>query len=180
MLVLSTFLYFFERAQLYAMERRPAIGELPLDREIPNFYAVNNYLFRGALPTPFGMVWLKKHGVKTIIDLREAGTPPVEGERISALDMGFNYVNLPVKDFPTINQLQQFESIVAAARAGEGSVFVHCNYGSDRTGFFVFMWRIFGDRWRLSLALCELFERGFLVHKFSESKTKPLSDPANW
>lgn len=126
------------------------------------------------------MVWLKKHGVETIIDLREANTPPVIGEQITASAMGFRYINLSVKDLPTLAQVDQFKTIVTAARDNNERVFVHCNYGSDRTGFFVMLWRIAGDRWRWSLAVCEMFERGFFVHKFSENKVKSLADPANW
>lgn len=137
-------------------------------------------MYRGALPTPLGMVWLKKHGIETIIDLRQAGTPPVIGEQITASAMGFRYVNLSVKDLPTLEQIDRFNEIVSSARDNGERVFIHCNYGSDRTGFFVMLWRIGGDHWRWSLALWEMFERGFFVHKFSDNKTKPLSDPANW
>lgn len=157
-----------------------AVKNPPTPNEIPNFSVVHPYLFRGALPTPFGMEWLKQHGVKTIVDLREAGTPPVIGERITAERMGFNYVNLPVRNMPAKDQISRFRTIVAQARAGAGPVFIHCNYGADRTGFFIFTWRVIEDKWRWTLALCEMIEKGFFVHKFSENKTAPLADPANW
>jgi protein tyrosine/serine phosphatase len=118
--------------------------------------------------------------VKTIVDLREANTPPVIGEQITARAMGFNYINLPVRNLPTSDQLVAFKHIVENARDGAGPVFVHCNYGSDRTGFFIFTWRVAGERWRWSLALCEMLERGFFFHKFAENKTAPLADPRNW
>lgn len=152
----------------------------PEAREIPNFTAVTSYLYRGALPTPWGMEWLKKHRVRTIVDLREANTPPVIGEQLTAKAMGFNYVNLPVRNLPTNTQLAAFKDIVEQARGGEGPVFVHCNYGSDRTGFFIFTWRVAGERWRWSLALCEMLERGFFFHKLTENKSAPLADPRNW
>jgi protein tyrosine/serine phosphatase len=170
----------FEHLALAATKSEPTLADPPLNREIPNFSAVHPYLYRGALPTPFGMEWLKTHGVKTIIDLREADTPPVIGERITASAMGFNYINLPVRNLPTTEQLRTFQKLVSKARDGAGPVFVHCNYGSDRTGFFVFIWRIVGDRWRWSLALCEMIEHGFFIHKFGENKSQPLSDPNNW
>ncbi|MDZ4836845.1 MAG: tyrosine-protein phosphatase [Candidatus Melainabacteria bacterium] len=171
---------FVERACLANLRGSLSSSEWPLPSEIPNFSEVQPYLYRGALPTPFGMEWLKKHRVKTIIDLREANTPPVIGEQITASAMGFHYVNLPVKNLPTAGQVDQFKSIVANARDNSERVFVHCNYGSDRTGFFVMLWRVSGDRWRVTSALCEMFEHGFFVHKFSENKTKPLADPKNW
>ncbi len=169
-----------EHACLAGLESKQSIANKPSPTEIPNFFVVQPYLYRGALPTPFGMVWLKKHGVETIIDLREANTPPVIGEQITASAMGFRYVNLSVKNLPTLAQIDRFSAIVTNARKNGGRVFVHCNYGSDRTGFFVMLWRINGEHWRWSLALCEMFERGFFVHKFTENKTKPLADPTNW
>jgi protein tyrosine/serine phosphatase len=169
-----------EHACLANLENKIASKDLPAPSEIPNFFEVQPYLYRGALPTPFGMEWLKAHNVGTIIDLREANSPPVIGEQITASAMGFHYVNLPVKNLPTLEQINRFKSIVSFARDHDQRVFVHCNYGSDRTGFFVMLWRIAEDRWRWSLALCEMFERGFFIHKFSENKTRSLSDPANW
>lgn len=173
-------LAYVEHSCLAAIRSNLCESEKPLASEIPNFFEVQPYLYRGALPTPFGMVWLQKHEVKTIVDLREANSPPVVGEQITASAMGFHYVNLPVKNMPTLAQIKKFNSIVTFARDHDQRVFVHCNYGSDRTGFFVMLWRIAGDRWRWSLALCEMLERGFFVHKFSENKSKALADPANW
>lgn len=169
-----------EHTSLRSTTRNIALVDPPEAREIPNFEAVSSYLYRGALPTPWGMEWLKQHGVKTIVDLREANTPPVIGEQITARAMGFNYINLPVRNLPTSDQLVAFKHIVENARDGAGPVFVHCNYGSDRTGFFIFTWRVAGERWRWSLALCEMLERGFFFHKFAENKTAPLADPRNW
>lgn len=169
-----------EHSCLASLESKQSVANKPSPAEIPNFFEVQPFLYRGALPTPFGMVWLKKHGVQTIIDLREAGTPPVIGEQITASAMGFRYVNLSVKDLPTLAQIERFRTIVTESRKNGGRVFVHCNYGSDRTGFFIMLWRITGEHWRWSLALCEMFERGFFVHKFTENKTKTLADPTNW
>lgn len=170
----------YEHFALQSTTSNTIASDAPKPREIPNFSAVTKYLYRGALPTPFGMEWLKQHGIKTIVDLREANTPPVLGEQITAKMMGFNYINLPVRNLPTTAQLVAFKNIVQQARDGAGPVFVHCNYGSDRTGFFIFTWRVAGENWRWSLALCEMLERGFFFHKFSENKSAPLADPKNW
>ncbi|MBX3073640.1 tyrosine-protein phosphatase [Candidatus Obscuribacterales bacterium] len=178
--LVGVFAAFYEHTSLRSTTRNLALTDPPEAREIPNFEAVSSYLYRGALPTPWGMEWLKQHGVKTIVDLREANTPPVIGEQITARAMGFNYINMPVRNLPTSEQLVAFKHIVENARDGAGPVFVHCNYGSDRTGFFIFTWRVAGERWRWSLALCEMLERGFFFHKFAENKTAPLADPRNW
>lgn len=153
----------------------------PMAKAICNFDLVEPYLLRGSKPTPYGMQWLKEHGVTTIVDLREQDTQPVVYEREVATAMGFGYINLSVRDFPSMAQLSEFTNIVAKARAGAGPVFVHCNHGSDRTGFFVFVWRIVGEKWRVSMALQEMLEHGFLVHKlWRDNRTSELSNPANW
>ncbi|MBX9671239.1 MAG: dual specificity protein phosphatase family protein [Candidatus Obscuribacterales bacterium] len=158
-----------------------AIIAIPERREICNFDTVEPYLLRGSRPTPHGMQWLKEHGIMTIVDLREQDTQPVIYEGEVARDMGFNYINLSVRNCPSLAQLRTFVEVVSKARAGAGKVFVHCNYGADRTGFFVFVWRMVGENWRASMAFEEMIEHGFLVHKlWREDKTSELSNPANW
>lgn len=152
----------------------------PADGQIGNFDYVHPYLARGSYPTPWGMLWLQRNKFTTIVDLREAGTPPVVNEAITARKMGFTYLNLSTRNMPSADQLERFIQEVNGARAGRGKVFVHCNYGSDRTGFFIAAWRVVSDRWRCTQALSEMLRHGFFIHKFQESKTKELSNPDNW
>ena len=153
---------------------------LPTDNEIANFAYVHPYLMRGAMPTPYGMEWLKQHGVRTIIDLRQKGSQPVELERETAGLMGFRFINLSVNTLPSARQVRQFVETVDKAKESKEPVFVHCNYGSDRTGFFVAAWRVAGDGWRPTLAAAEMLEHGFFVHKFGPSRTHAISDRRNW
>ncbi len=168
-------------ALLQYYDSRAKAHSTPKAREICNFDSVEPYLLRGSKPTPHGMQWLKERGVKTIVDLRERDTQPVIYECEVANDMGFDYINLSVRNFPSLAQLQQFIDVVSNARDGAGPVFVHCNHGSDRTGFFVFVWRVVGEKWRASMAFEEMLEHGFLIHKLSrDNRTSELSNPANW
>ncbi|MBX9695819.1 MAG: tyrosine-protein phosphatase [Cyanobacteria bacterium] len=163
------------------LEGTPKLKSPPSGDAIPNFFVVENYLFRGAQPSPLGMEWLKKHRVSTIVDLREAGTPPQQGEAVVARDMGFRYVNLPVRSIPALSQLESFISIVEDARAGKKRVFVHCCYGSDRTGAFVGSWRLIGEHWRPSAAFAEMLLRGFIVHRvvdWRQNTGTPVHQPS--
>ncbi len=135
---------------------------------IQNFFVVKDYLFRGAQPSPLGMLWLKNHSVKTIVDLREAGSAQQQGEAVVARAMGFAYVNLSVKNIPSIAQLRAFIDIVETSRAQNRRVFVHCCSGSDRTGAFVGAWRLVGEHWRPSAAFAEMLVRGFIVHRLGD------------
>jgi len=49
-----------------------AAAELPVIH-VRNFDRVNDHLYRGGVPTPVGLQEIGALGVKTVIDLREAG-----------------------------------------------------------------------------------------------------------
>ncbi len=165
-----------EHACLYSY-LDPATNAMPRPtvEEIPNFDYVHPYLCRGALPSAYGILWLKDHGVTTIVDLRLTNSKPVELERLAAKRFGFDYVSLPVRYIPSSEQLKRFVEVVSAARDQGKRVFVHCGHGSDRTGFFVSVWRVVGDHWRVTLAMSEMLEHGFLIHRFrgEPEKTRP-------
>src|SRR5579859_4217077 len=68
----------------------------PLDDAVPgvaNFGLVSKDLWRGGQPTPEGMQWLARLGVKTVIDLRE------EADESSIIPPGVRYVRIPVSPF---------------------------------------------------------------------------------
>jgi hypothetical protein len=73
---------------------------------LPNFYPVNDQLFRGAQPSSEGFPNLAKMGVKTVLDLRESGGRSAAEGKIVEAD-GMRYVSMPIRGhvLPTEDRL---------------------------------------------------------------------------
>lgn len=98
---------------------------------IKNFAQVDDVLWRGAAPTTAGYEALAANGVTTVIDLRAEDDIRVDQGLIARL--GLTRIHLPIRDgqSPTEAQVTRF---LAAVKASDGRVFVHCGAGVGRTG----------------------------------------------
>jgi tyrosine-protein phosphatase SIW14 len=121
---------------------------------LPNFHQVNPKLFRGAQPSAGGMEQLQKLGVKTVVDLRESGAR-AEAEKKVVEGLGMRYVNVPMKGFHTPEAGQVAQVLHIIDDNTDGSVFVHCRRGADRTGTVIAVYRIAHDGWDNGKALAE-------------------------
>jgi protein tyrosine phosphatase (PTP) superfamily phosphohydrolase (DUF442 family) len=109
----------------------------PLDDTVPgisNFGLVSKDLWRGGQPTPEGMQWLARLGVKTVIDLRE------EADETSIIPAGVRYVRIPVSPF-SADQVNVAE-VLRQIETSPKPVFIHCHQGRDRTGLAVAAYRL--------------------------------------
>src|SRR5215472_14108675 len=64
---------------------------------VPNFFKVDDRVYRGGQPTDEGFATLAKLGVKTIIDLREIGEHSQKGEEALATAQGMRYWSIPMQ-----------------------------------------------------------------------------------
>lgn len=125
---------------------------------LPNFHQVHPFLFRGGEPTAEGMQQLAKMGVKTIIDLRNPGEKKIPEQDI-ATKLGLEYISIPMgPQAPTEGQVKTFISLVEKAKDNpkQGSVFLHCAHGSDRTGCLIGIWRVSHDNYSYDEAYKEM------------------------
>ena len=110
-------------------EARPANWAVKLDRPgLPNLFKVNAGLYRGAQPTAEGIRELEKLGVKTIVDLR-AG----HSDKAILGNSKIAFEHVPMQAWHVENEdAVRFLKIVTDKN--RQPVFVHCQYGADRTG----------------------------------------------
>jgi tyrosine-protein phosphatase SIW14 len=125
---------------------------------LPNLYKVSDNLYRGAQPTKEGFKNLKQLGIKTVINLRE-----FHSDKSQILDSNFIYVSIDtatwdIKD----NEVSRFLQTVRDK--DKQPVFVHCKYGSDRTGLMCAVYRISVEGWSKQQAIDEMTKGGFGYH----------------
>jgi protein tyrosine/serine phosphatase len=133
---------------------------------------VNEFLFRGAQPSPLGLQELGALGIKRVIDLREPGSATTfEEEQLKKL--GIKYVNIPFPELSAPSD-DQIQAVLKLLTSGDVPTFIHCRRGKDRTGTVVACYRMQHDRWNKQRALREArsygmssFERGmqhYILH----------------
>jgi protein tyrosine/serine phosphatase len=141
---------------------------LPPSEGIVNFGKVNDSLYRGAQPDALGIRRLKKLGIKTIINLRMTNDV-WKAEEAEANANGITYTNVPMKGFgrPTPEQVAKALALIETLPS---PVFVHCEYGCDRTGTIIACYRIKHNHWSSDSAWQEA--RHYGISKFEWAMRK--------
>jgi tyrosine-protein phosphatase SIW14 len=125
-------------------------ASLPGVPGVPNFYQVDEHVYRGAQPNDQGFTGLAKLGIKTVIDLRGESW---EGTAVQRT--GMRYVRLPWSNFKAPTETQ-ITAVLALLNDGSAwPVFLHCRRGADRTGTAIACYRIAHDHWTNQQALAE-------------------------
>ncbi len=110
-------------------------------------------LYRSAQPRASALPWLRRFGIKSIVNLREQQYD--DGAWALSI-LGFtNYLQLPIDNYaaPTDAQAIAFLQFVQDER--NWPVLVHCAEGKGRTGVLVALARYEIDGWSLDRALAE-------------------------
>ena len=132
--------------------------------DIPNFYQVDNFLYRGGQPNEEGLIRLKPLGIKTIVSLKGENKELVV-EREIASRLGIDFVNIPLSIYrrPTDEEVLKFLDIVIDKN--KQPIFVHCESGRDRTGAFIAMYRVVVCGWTIRQAYKEAKQLGFWPYR---------------
>lgn len=130
-----------------------AAEELKITNRVVNFGKVNDSLYRGGQPDLQAMRQLKALGIKSVINLRMTNDV-WELEPVLTAASSIAYTNIPLNPLaaPTGAQVT---NILAAISSMPKPVFIHCQYGCDRTGTIIALYRIRQDRWPSAKALKE-------------------------
>jgi tyrosine-protein phosphatase SIW14 len=122
--------------------------------ELPNFFKVNERLYRGGQPKAGGVGKLAQLGIKTIINLR-GEDQLTRAEEAEAKAAGLAYINIPMPGLSRPSRYQVSQVMAIVEREESWPVFIHCKRGSDRTGIIVALYRISHDEWTDDQALSE-------------------------
>jgi protein-tyrosine phosphatase len=132
---------------------------------IKNFDQVDQHVYRGGQPTDEGFHQLAKLGVKTIIDLREAGgRSAAEEQTVTAA--GMHYINVPMGGMTPPSEAEIVKILNILEEATSGPVFVHCMRGADRTGAVIAAYHIDHDHWDNARALKDAKNHGMSRFQF--------------
>jgi tyrosine-protein phosphatase SIW14 len=126
-----------------------------------NAAKVSEQLYRGAQPRAAGLRALQKIGIATIVDLRAENRVKVAWERKTAESLGMRFINIPVDAWAPPSEAQVAEFLSLFRDRPQEKVFVHCEFGDDRTGTFVATYRMAYENFSVEEALREMTQFGF-------------------
>lgn len=138
---------------------RPAQWATKVDGvAVPNLHCISPVLYRGAQPDAAGFAALKKMGIKTVVNLRDW-----HSDRQMTAATGLEYYHIPFDTLrPRDSQVAEFLRVVQDP--ARQPVFVHCMYGSDRTGTMCAAYRLAVCGWSKDQAIAEMTQGGYGFH----------------
>lgn len=138
--------------------QRPMIWANSLE-PASNLYQVTDKLYRSEQPDSLSLSKLHKLHIKTVINLRDWHS---DHKILGTNDI--HLIHIPLKTW-AIQDQQIALALMAIDRGNQqGSVLVHCQHGSDRTGLVIAMYRIIYQHWPIEQAKQEMKQGGFGFH----------------
>ena len=125
---------------------------------LPNLHKVSDDLYRGVQPTAEGMKQLEKLGVKTVINLRSLHS---DRDEIKDTGLAYEHINMTTLNIEDKDVIRFLRIVTDGSRT---PVFVHCQYGADRTGTMCAIYRIMIQGWTKDKAIEEMTKGGFGFH----------------
>ncbi len=132
--------------------------------DIPNFYRVNDDLYRGGHPTEKGIKELKSLGVKTVLSLEENSDKLTEEKHI-VLESGIDFYNIPLSIYKRPGDKQVIRFLEIVLNKDKQPVFIHCSNGRDRTGTMIAMYRVVVEGLSIKNAYKEAKQYGFWPYR---------------
>jgi endonuclease/exonuclease/phosphatase family metal-dependent hydrolase/protein tyrosine phosphatase (PTP) superfamily phosphohydrolase (DUF442 family) len=131
------------------------------DSSVPirRFAWIDSTFARGGRPGSQGILALKEHGFRTVIDFTRNAD-----EKKAAAAAGLDYFALPLTAHlwsspPQEEQVRQFFRI--ALDPARRPLFIHCAQGVDRTGMMAGLYRIEAEGWQPAAAMEEMRVLGY-------------------
>jgi protein tyrosine/serine phosphatase len=140
---------------------------------------VDRGLYRGSRPSKDAdFQQLKELGIKTILSLQSSILWKLPEEK-KALKKGYNFINLRIFAFsPYIANNRMVKILDTMRDESLKPIYVHCQFGRDRTSLAIGMYRVHAQKWTPEAAYQEMREFGFqpgvvwgLYHYFRTHQT---------
>ncbi len=125
---------------------------------IPEYHVVNQGIIRGGRPQKGDLEFLKKQGVRTIINIDDVDTT---GEREEANRLGIRFIGSPMSSFKKPKDEQVDKILAQLQDKSLMPIFIHCKHGQDRTGMIMGLYRFRVDKWSSKKAYAEMKQYGF-------------------
>jgi len=151
-MLLATLLLFLE-----SFVSSPA-PEPPSVKHIPRFQMITTGLYRGGQPEREGFEYLKKTGIKTVINFRTDNND----EEQMVKELGMNYIHIPIdiKVWSKIPSHAIDRYFTILNDPANYPIFFHCRRGADRTGAMASFYRIAVQGWEPKRAYDEARDVG--------------------
>jgi len=95
---------------------------------------VANKVYRSAQPSPEHLrKWVKRYGIKTVINLRGSGVEEIKQEQSTADELGVKLVSIRLSS-RRIATAGELAELIGALENAETPVLLHCMSGTDRAG----------------------------------------------
>jgi protein tyrosine/serine phosphatase len=137
----------------------------PLTHGIPNLALVSPGIYRGGQPSDEGWRYLRSLGVTNVIKLNtdaEATDEPARQLGMTVIDFPINLRQQLGLEPLDLNYAWVFDELRADVnRNVNQGLFIHCEHGQDRTGWFVAQYRMFMQGWSKASAEKEMLAHGF-------------------
>ena len=139
-------------------------------------------LYRGAQPTSEGFAGLHKLGIDIVVDFRDEPSE-IKLEKKSVESQGMRFVSVPWRgeSLPTSDQLVTFFKLLHDNP--DKKIFIHCEYGKDRTGVMAALYRIAVEHWSADQSIAEMkefhYDRARLPHLARYVRAFPAMLDAN-
>ncbi len=130
---------------------------------LSNTYQVSETLYRGAQPTPDGFRTLQRLGVRSIVNLRlnHSDLDELHASGVGPGAFAYEHIRMAAWD---ADEAEVLAFLRIATTPSRTPVFVHCEYGSDRTGTMVAAYRVVVQGWSKDAAIRELRDGPYGFH----------------
>ena len=146
-----------------ALEHQHQWAELLEEPGLPNLHRVDAGLYRGAQPTAEGMKRLQEMGILTVLNLRSLHS---DSDELSGTTLAYEHIRMKAWHIEDEDVAAFLKIVTDPERT---PVFVHCQYGADRTGVMCAVYRVVVDGWTKDEAIKEMTEGGFGFHSVYEN-----------
>ena len=140
---------------------------------VENMHQISDELYRSGQPEKEGFTELERHGIRTVLNLREyhKDTKKAAHTKLHLVAYPMAAGEVTVKDI---------ENCLRIIESSPKPVLVHCWHGSDRTGIIVAAYRIVYEGWSVDEAEKEFRDDTYGHHEFWYKNLVSLLRHTDW